>query len=353
MTKFEKKFIKIQFGSKQRLSLYNKLIKFLKNGVSLPQALDIMWSYSSENGKKKKSSQAVILDDLRQKVRDGSTFGKAISVWVPDGDVTVIASGELAGNLIVALENAVFIQEGGKKIRSAIVAGVAYPILLVAVLIGFMYIVSSRVVPAFEEIIPKETFTGTGAGLAIMADIVNDYMNFFLGLIVISTVMIIIALPRWKGKIRVRFDSLPPFSLYRLSVGAGFLLSMSAMIKAGVSIPKALKIMRKNATPWYRERIDGALSFVANGKNFGEALYMTGHRFPDRETVADLRAYASLDGFDETLEKLGSDWMEESIEKINQQSAILKNAAFIILGITFMWIASGIFSLQQQVASGL
>ena len=62
-------------------------------------------------------------------------------------------------------------------------------------------------------------------------------------------------------------------------------------------------------------------------------------------------AYASLDGFDETLEKLGMEWMDESVDKIKAQASVLKNLSFILLGGVFMWIASGIFALQQQIAN--
>ncbi len=353
MTKFEIAFIKMQFSAKQRLGIYNKLIKFLKNGVSLPQALDIMWNFASDDGKKPKQPLAIILDHWRNRVRDGANFGTAIQGWVPERDVTIIASGEIAGNLIIALENAVYIHSGSKQIRAAIIGGLAYPILLVAVAIGFMYIVSTQVVPAFEGIRPRELWTGSGASLATLSDLVNNYLNAFLIFIAVMIVLIVWSLPRWTGKIRSKLDNVAPYSLYRLFSGAGFLLSMSAMIKAGVSVPQALRIMKKNSNPWYKERVNGALGYINNGKNFGEALYMTGHNFPDKETVADLRAYASLDGFDETLQKLGAEWMEDSIEKIKQQSAVMKNVAFILLGLVFMWIASGIFSLQQQVTAGL
>ena len=55
-----------------------------------------------------------------------------------------------------------------------------------------------------------------------------------------------------------------------------------------------------------------------------------------------------LDGFDETLQKLGVEWMDESVGKINAQSAVMKNASFIILGGVFMWIASGILPFSNK-----
>lgn len=352
MNKFEKKYIQFQFGEKARVSTYNKLIKFLRNGIPLLQALDIMWGFASEEGKKPKTPTAVALAEWRSKIREGAGLGIAVKGWVPDKDQVVIQSGEVAGDLIVALENALYIHKGTKQIKKAIIGGLAYPALLVAVTVIFMVIVSTQVVPAFAEITPKETWAGAGRSLAVMADLTNNYLHIGAGALAVMIVSIWLSLPRWTGSIRARLDRFPPYSFYRLSLGSGFLLSMSAMVRAGISVTQGMKLINKSANPWYKERITSSLRHITNGKNFGEALYLTGFQFPDKEAVSDLRAYAQLDGFDETLQKLGSEWMEDSIEKMNSQAVVLRNIALIVLAAVFGWIAVGIFSLQQQISAG-
>lgn len=348
---FEQKFAQLSFSGKQRLSTYRKLIKFLKNGVPLAQALDIMWGFASEDGKKPKKGQAIAIDAWRKNVRNGMSFGRAIKGWVPDKDRIVIDAGESAGRLDIAIENAVFIHEGSKKIRSAIIAGLAYPFFLVLIAIGFMWMFGTQVVPAFDQVLPKENWTGTGASMAVMANFVNNYLTITIAGVGVVIAMMMASMPRWTGRARITFDKIPPWSIYRLSAGAGFLLAVSSMIKAGIPIPQTLRILMRDAKPWYKERISVTLSYINNGLNLGEALYKSGFQFPDKETVNDLRAYASLDGFDETLEKIGVEWMDESVEKIKTQASVMKNLAFVILGGVFMWIASGIFSLQQQIAN--
>ena len=347
----EKAFIKLQFSSKARLAVYRKMIKFLNNGVPLSQALDIMWGFASEDGKKPNKAQAVVLDAWRKNIRNGMSFARAIDGWVPDKDRTVIDAGESAGRLDIAIENAVYIHEGGKKIKSAIIGGLAYPGFLVAIAIGFMAMFGTQVVPAFEMVLPRTEWTGTGASMATLSDFVNIYLVPTLIAFGVLIFLIVISLSRWTGRARVFFDKLPPYSIYRLSSGAGFLLAVASMVKAGIPIPETLRILQRSAKPWYKERITVTLGYVNNGQNLGEALYRSKFDFPDKETVNDLRAYASLDGFDETLEKLGMEWMEESVDKIKAQASVLKNLSFILLGGVFMWIASGIFALQQQIAN--
>ena len=186
--------------------------------------------------------------------------------------------------------------------------------------------------------------------MATLSDFVNIYLVPTLIAFGVLIFLIVISLSRWTGRARYIFDKLPPYSIYRLSSGAGFLLAV-VMVKAGIPIPETLRILQRSAKPWYKERITVTLGYVNNGQNLGEALYRSKFDFPDKETVNDLRAYASLDGFDETLEKLGMEWMEESVDKIKAQASVLKNLSFILLGGVFMWIASGIFALQQQIAN--
>jgi type II secretory pathway component PulF len=353
MNPIDYKIRKMQFGEKQRLSTYRKLAKFMKNGVSLRETLDTMYNFASEEGKKPHTPQALALDEWRRGVAEGRRIGDTMKGWVPQRDVTIISSGEQAGKLETALENAIFLQLGAKKIKAAIIKGLAYPAVLFLVAIIFMYIAATKIVPAFSDVVPKEQWVGTGRSMAVMADMVNAGLIPAIMFLVAATIGLIVALPRWQGKIRARLDSYPPFSIYRLSTGAGFLLTMAALVKAGVAIPQALELIRMNASPWYKERLTATLRQMNNGANLGEALYRTKLNFPEREAVADLRAYAGMKGFDESLQLLGQEWMEDSVERIEAQSGLIRNFAMILMAGIFGWIASGIFSLQQQIASGI
>lgn len=349
----ETKFTKLQFSGKDRLRLYRKVARFLRNGVPISQALDIMWNHASDDGKKPKAVQAVVIDEWRKKIKNGASFGRAIEGWVPDKDRIVIEAGETAGRLDTAIENAVFIYEGSKKIRSAIISGLSYPAVLVMVAIGFIAMFGIQIVPAFDEVLPRDQWTGMGAQMAMMADFVHSWLIPSIGAMFAIIGAIVWSLPRWTGRARAVMDRYPPWSIYRLTTGSGFMLAVSGMVKAGVPIPTILRTIQRGATPWYQERIAHTLWHVNNGLNLGDALHKTGFGFPDIETVKDLRAYAALDGFDETLEVLGREWMEDSVARIEMQTGILRNASFILLGGVFGWIATGLFSLQQQIVGGL
>ncbi|HBA9130397.1 TPA: type II secretion protein F [Escherichia coli] len=185
-----------------------------------------------------------------------------------------------------------------------------------------------------------------------LAMFVQFYLTYVIVFFIILSMIIIFTLPYWTGKIRCQFDKIPPWSIYRSVIGCGFLLSLSSLIAAGIPTPEAIRIICRNASPWYRERLMVIRLILLNGApNIGEALYLSGFSFPSKNMVMDIRSYAALDGFEMMLERLSRQWQEESVEFISTQMNILKNAAIFIMGGVFMWIVSGMFSLQQQISN--
>lgn len=348
---FQRFWLKLQFGAAQRIRVYQKLNRFLSSSVSLRQALEIMYQHASEDGRKPKAPTAVILLQWLRSVKNGQSFGQAIQGWVPDGDRLVIEGGEAAGNLPQSIERAVLISESLRLIVSTIVSGIAYPVMLFLAAIGFLIFFGTAVIPQFEEILPREEWTGVAGQMSVMSDFVQNGMIWVLLALVALGILIAATMTKWTGPLRARFDRYPPWSLYRLVIGAGFMLTVSGMIRAGIAVPKILSMLQRGASPWYVEKLSKTLFQVKNGHNLGEALYRTGFNFPDKETVADLRAYANLNKFDETLQRLGEEWLGDAIKRIKAQMAVLFMTCLLFFGGVFFWIAGGIFSLVNQVQS--
>ena len=353
MSSFELKFMKMQFGSKARMGLYEKLSQFLKNGVSLVQALDQIYEFESDDGRKPKALMAVIVDDMRGKIRNGKMFAEAMKNWAPEGDIPILDAGEQGNALASALDNAVFVQQASGRIRGAVMGGVIYPAFLLCIIGLYLWIFGTQVVPAFDEVLPREKWTGAGAQMALLSDFVQYAMiPTVIGLITLA-IVISATMPRWTGPLRAKFDKFPPWSVYRLSVGAGFLISFGALNKAGVTQANALGIIIRSASPWYRERLIPARRAILNGADIGEALKGTKLDFPDKKMISDLRAYSQLSNFDEQLDRLGRQWLDEAVARIQAQAAIMRNAAIVLLAGVLMWIGAGIFNLQGQITSAV
>ena len=235
--------------------------------------------------------------------------------------------------------------------RKTIKGALTYPGFLILLGISVMSFYGLKVIPQFSESLPRERWEGSAANMGYLTDFVNYYLVPSIIVMAVVVAVVFYSLPRFVGPVRARLDQYPPWSLYRLSLGAGFMLSVSALLKAGVKVPTILEILRRNANPWYEERMSATLRHVANGTNLGDALYRTKLGFPDLETARDLRGFASLDGFEDILETIARKWIGESVGKVKVQAAILKNLAFLFIGALFAFLFTGLFALQQQIAA--
>jgi len=151
----------------------------------------------------------------------------------------------------------------------------------------------------------------------------------------------------------VLFDKIPPWSLYKIFVGISWLLAMAALIKGGTPVSTALRALRHDATRYLRERIDKTLVFVNNGDNLGQALGKTKMDFPDKEVVDDLKIYSELDNFEEALDNMANEWLEESVIMIEEKASILNMVALLSIGAVIAWAVMGTFEMQDQITSSM
>ena len=145
----------------------------------------------------------------------------------------------------------------------------------------------------------------------------------------------------------------PPWSLYKIFVGITWLLALSALVKGGVPVSVALQSLKRDASKYLIERTDAALAYIKNGDNLGQSLSKTGFQFPDKEIIADLKIYAELDNFEEALESLANNWLEESVYLIEQKAAILNMVAILTVAAIIAWAVFGVFDMQDQITSAM
>ena len=136
-------------------------------------------------------------------------------------------------------------------------------------------------------------------------------------------------------------------------IGITGLLALSALVKGGVPVSIALQSLRRDSNPYLKERIDKTLSFIKNGDNLGQSLMKTGLNFPDKEIISDLKIYSELDNFEDALEKLANDWLEESVFMIEQKASVLNMAAMLAVSGVICWAVFGVFEMQEQITDSM
>jgi type II secretory pathway component PulF len=197
-----------------------------------------------------------------------------------------------------------------------------------------------------------ETWTGLAGQMGIMSIAIQEYSVPIIVFFFAFAILLGWSLPRWTGLMRAKLDhKVPPYSFYSLFVGSGFLLCLSALVRVGVPIPEALRRLRQSAKPWYLEKIDAVLFHVNEGQQLGDALYLSGYGFPDPEIIEDLKLYASLGNFDERMENMAREWIDEGVERVRIQAQGLNLGMMLTMGLLVGWMGLGLMALLEQVTS--
>ncbi len=342
---------KSQFVETARLRLYRKISTMLSNGLPLLKILDELWQRASHQGARPNEPLAIVLADCRHMVQNGRFLSDGLGRWIPPSEKMIILAGEQSGRLEVTLEVLIGVVRAQKEIKRVIVAGVAYPAVIFSLILAYLYIFGTSVIPQFARMVDPAGWRGAARSLYVMSLLVQNWTLPVLGGAALLVAAVLLSMPRWRGNARVLADRFAPYSIYRLLVGSGFLMALSALQFAGVTVEKSLARLAGQAQPWLRERLDGALLGVKSGLNCGEALRNAGYGFPSREVVDDLCVYAEYKGFAEALKILADEWIAEGVEVIGAQMKVLNGCAIVLLAVVICWLVTGFFGIQQEIAN--
>ncbi|AIY39642.1 Integral membrane protein [Collimonas arenae] len=346
-----RRWAKLQFGSTVRLRLYRKIAKMLANGLPLLKILEELQDRASNNGKNPNEPLAIVLDDCRRMVQNGRMLAEGLGRWVPYTEQMIILAGEQGGRLEGTLVALVDVVQSGKKIKSVIVGGVAYPIAIFVLIIVYIYVFGTRVIPQFARMVDPATWHGSARSLYLMSLAVQSWMPYLVLVLFAAGIGLALSMPRWRGDVRVFMDRFAPYSIYRLMAGSSFLMAFSALQLAGITVEKSLIRLAEAAPPWLRERLNGALLGVKSGLNCGEALKNAGYGFPSKEVIDDLCVYAEYKGFGDALKILADEWMADGVEIIESQMKVLNGIAIVSLAVVIGWLVTGFFGIQQEIAA--
>lgn len=347
----EYRFMKMQFSVGKRIVLFRQLASLVRNNIPLIRALENMIMLANEDKKQRKAPETFAIREWYKHMKGGQTFSHAISEWVSPAESAIIVAGESGARLPNALDDVVVLLEGMRTIRRNIIGAIAYPCVIVLGIIVMLSVMAYQVLPSFASVYPAEHWTGSAATLNLLATVTRDWAIPLGILFAIATWGFLRTLPRWRGKLRTWADQRPPYSIYRLWNGIGFLLAMAALMRAGISDVDSLRRIREYGNAWLRERIDACIQNMNDGANAAEALHRAGHQFPDRKLLGQMRIYANNSDFNEAVDNMARDALNEVIYLIKAQSATLNMILlFVLAGIVAM-IGLGLYDLLGQITT--
>lgn len=337
------------FGARERTKFFEQMALLLDNGVSLQDTLQSLHNTASDGGRKPTAVRAQIFSELMAQVSSGRSFARAMTPWATPQEVSLIAAGEASGKLLDAFKRITLMLDKRTALIGAITGALVYPLVLILGAIGMYLFVAYSLAPPLLRVMPLNAWPGATHTLLTAALFLKANILTLAVVTALLIALIIYSLPRLGGRLRDVLDRIPPWSVYRLFQGSGFLLNIATMLASGIALDDAMQRLLAHAMPYLRERIDHTLRGIRSGKNFGEALYLAEHDFPDKGTIQSLRTLSGRSGFDTALEKYTLRWLDENLAAIKSAAAWLRIVAFALVSYALYVYAAGTYGIAGAV----
>ena len=354
-TKLDLLYARLVFrlDTEKRMATARKLASLLRNDFTLMDALGRLESIESHGGKKPNEPFAIVMREWQKNLERGMSFSDATRGWVPANETLLVMSGNLS-DLVIALENVSRVVDGMSRIRRAMISAIAYPLFLLLLTFGIIMLVGIYLVPPLAEIAGDNmVWRGMAASLIWLSEFSINYWYVVLGVFVGIVAVIWISLPNWTGRMRTFFDKLPPWNVYKIQMSVGWLMSLSSMVAAGITVPDAMRMLADSSNKYLRNILEDTLHYIANGANLGNALNNTGRDFPNAEIIGDLAIYADMNDFDKNMGRVADDYLAESVRKMESVSNFMNSLGILLVSAIIAWVVLGTFQMQDQITSAL
>lgn len=312
-----------------------QLSTMIKAGLPLMQAFEIV---ARGHGN---PSMTEMLMEIRGEVEQGSSLSRAFSNHPKYFDrfyCNLVAAGETGGVLESLLDKLAIYKEKTQAIRKKVKTALTYPVSVIAVAIGLVFVMMIFVLPAF-----KEVYANMGAELPPLTQTVMDMSDFFVSygwMVLIALGFAIYGFLKLKArsiKIQRRMDAIllrmPIFGdIVRKGTIARWGRTTATLIAAGVPLVDVLdstagaagNLIYEEATWEIRTRVIQGLS-MTSGMRATEL-------FPNM--MLQMSSIGEESGsLDDMLNKAAEFYEDEVDNAVGRLSAMMEPIIIVILGL--------------------
>lgn len=285
------------------------------------------------------------------RVESGSTLSDSLSSWIPADEFNLLLAGENSAttdeDLVKTFENMVELAGQKKMLQGVLIKALTYPIILGVGMLYFMHHFATETLPSITSSIDPEKLKGLG--LVTASELVREHWVLMGMGVLILIGIVVFSVPNYSGKLRRYLDLLPPWSMYRLSVGASTIKCFNLLTQANMQEKTALTLLQQNASPYLRSRLNGVVVQVASGKSFGAGLDSTGYEFPDQNFIDIAIEIPENANYARNLNKAIKRWEKDMLAKLDLQAELINRMCIIFVGLILVGIVKGYFDVMNVI----
>mgnify|MGYP005840709709 CR=1 FL=1 len=337
----DKKLAKNSFTIKERLFFYEELVIGIEDGVAMLDIVDDVF----EGYKRRGSILSVMAKEWSVDMKSGRTFANALSSWVPESELYLIASGEEKNNLAFTINELIYTVKEQEELSKSIKKKLLPQVLVIFVFFLIVYGGSKYISPGFKELIPEKSWPEISRNYFLMSDWAVNYVPYIGTLLLISFISIFATFKSFTGSFRNILDDYFPWSVYKKIQAASFLIVLSGMIKSGIATRQSIEKLYKFSSPYMKTHFTKMNFRLSKGIQEGSALD-TG--LFDKTTVVKIENFGKRSGFSKGILSIGKRVAKETRENLDSLAdKIGKYVTYLIFG----YVGFSIVALSSLVSA--
>lgn len=307
----------------------------LDAGLPLVQILEIL-SSQSENPHFRK-----ILADVKGAVEGGASFSEALKRHPKVFDdliVNLVAAGEAAGILDTIMNRIAVHIEKKARLARQIKGAMAYPSIILIVLVGMLFIMLGWIVPVFADMFAsfgnEDALPAPTQFVIALSNGFVDRFPFIAGGLALVVGLVVMTYRNPKGRFFIHslMLTLPIFGpVFRKIAVARFTRTLGTLLASGVPILDALDIVAKTAGNLVIEKaIRHARDKISEGKNMAEPLFES-KVFPGM-VVQMIGVGEQTGALDQMCNKIADFYEEEVDTAVAALTSMLEPLMMVLVG---------------------
>lgn len=323
-----------------RAEFYEMMGSLIKDGKPLDASIrELHIRYE-----KKRRPLGLLLAAWSKAMAEGKLFATALTGYVAETELVIIAAAEKSGDLTAGFEQAALVARSSSQIRKTLAAELTTPaiqsLVLIFVLIGF----STTVAPQLTQSVPLWAMDDSQRALFGLSAFIASTWYVITPALAGLVYLALWSMPRYTGTFRPYLDKLPPWSIYRVYCSSTFMISLSALIRAGVPIETAIRFIKQQSSPWMAEHLAQMVRSLRSGVEQGEAMDtgLLSDRLSDMVAI-----YSRTADFDRAVSSVGKLSMEDGLTNIKGKAAMAKTVATLLIGVVVGWIFLAVMGISD------
>ncbi|MBI5357454.1 type II secretion system F family protein [Candidatus Saccharibacteria bacterium] len=335
---------------KNRIKTKDKIIFSRQMSTLINAGLPLVQSLRNVGSQTQNKAFGVVINQIISDVEGGKALSVALSAHPKVFNavyISLISAGEASGTLDKALERLANQQEKDAEILSKVRGAMAYPAIVICVMlavIGFMVV---KVMPQVEVIykdLPGAKLPFITKALLAISHFVTDYW----WLVLIILIFIGFALTRYArtgpGKEvidKLKMNAWPVGPLFMKLYMARFARTGTTLVASGVPLIQMLEIVSKAINNVHLERsMKAATEKVKGGKSLADALEGDPNFLP---LVPNMLRIGEESGSLEDMLAKTADYYEKEVDnQIKTISTIIEPVLMVILGVVAFIVVAAV-----------